>query len=1153
MIAGAIVLAVSMAQAPDLADAYIRSWVPAARGDRKPSEDESRLWAAVDRVRGGDVVGGETMLEALDDEASPAWLRYEAVLSLSRAAHVRHHFEGGGSDIGGDSGLLNGEAVLTIRELRPRLRERDRALSGQQIVQSGDADVVRSAMQDCGSAPALLRSLAVDQQMVTSGALAQAIQVQEAGCQAAIAPLFRQGSSPERETLRALLIVRLIAAEDRTADAVALLDQAAQSLPGDRACGRAWFEVEAAELAIGRFGSPLTLGMEALAESAMRTQLTGGQRPRQLMALAPSEIDWAATRISRATTAAKKCPTPELALRLASSRALLARMRGDDNAARKQLEAALAEAPRPELTRPRALIEVQLGLLSQDFSRLEKALVGLRASGDLGGMYSAAQVAISFAVRRIYGYGEFDRGAKLLRALSLLLDRLGDPGWSNEARQQLLIALSATGQIEASVALERESVTAAKRLLASAVDIEARLGAAGLNPRDAISGGYRTQLAVLLNGLELHLLTLAGTEGDETWLTQLDEVHKDVEAIGPSPLDQLEPQRKAMNDRFRFLAGLIQEIRHRQTCEGRALVMSERRGQLSTIDPQMVFSLDVAGAACDADARARAKAALKDRVALNRLQLALQWHSQMPNQTTEAGVHAAFNAWMMYLDAAAALKEAGALEEMLAATEPLLADQRLAARRDAVEFFRARLELVRHEPAAAAARLRKLMQTQARLTDLDAAARVTRLAWLVTAEVRAQHPFEALVAREILRIEELELQGKRTGVTAAFSSSPEQASLERKAAWGSPLTDAELARLKLVRAAATRVQRPPLRFPSADDVKKVVQGLPKGWAVLVFFGGPEDVFGWKTTDGKSWSVQAIEGTPNDVAKLVLEASSEMSQNLFEGAARPRAELWRRFIAPFDLDPGAPVAIVTSGLLSSLPFEALTSPDGSPLVATHSIFYSDRLWEPDPPKPQGPCDPGALVVGVNGPQLEFAEQEAGSIADAIGAKALLPPAASRAEVLRRLGGARWIHVAADGSLDLKNPFASALALGGAERLEAWELFAGSAKAELITLSACNTRTALSLGASFTTDFADLVHLAGARWVLASLWQVNDASTALLMKRFYVQACQKGFLPDALRDAKLEVAKSAPAMHWAPFVLSSRSLAAAFGNTPDGGKR
>jgi CHAT domain-containing protein len=70
------------------------------------------------------------------------------------------------------------------------------------------------------------------------------------------------------------------------------------------------------------------------------------------------------------------------------------------------------------------------------------------------------------------------------------------------------------------------------------------------------------------------------------------------------------------------------------------------------------------------------------------------------------------------------------------------------------------------------------------------------------------------------------------------------------------------------------------------------------------------------------------------------------------------------------------------------------------------------------------------------------------------------------------------------------------LTAAEVLENWRL-----EAELVTLSACQTGLGKHEEGEGFLGFAQAALLAGARGVCLSLWQVDDAATALLMERFY----------------------------------------------------
>jgi CHAT domain-containing protein len=92
-------------------------------------------------------------------------------------------------------------------------------------------------------------------------------------------------------------------------------------------------------------------------------------------------------------------------------------------------------------------------------------------------------------------------------------------------------------------------------------------------------------------------------------------------------------------------------------------------------------------------------------------------------------------------------------------------------------------------------------------------------------------------------------------------------------------------------------------------------------------------------------------------------------------------------------------------------------------------------------------------------------------------------------------------------------------------------------ELVTLSACDTGTGAQV--SFAHDVGSLQQaflVAGAQSVVASLWKVNDQSTALWMKTFYRVLGEGGSRSAAMRSAMTTVSRSYPnPVYWAAFAL------------------
>jgi hypothetical protein len=77
------------------------------------------------------------------------------------------------------------------------------------------------------------------------------------------------------------------------------------------------------------------------------------------------------------------------------------------------------------------------------------------------------------------------------------------------------------------------------------------------------------------------------------------------------------------------------------------------------------------------------------------------------------------------------------------------------------------------------------------------------------------------------------------------------------------------------------------------------------------------------------------------------------------------------------------------------------------------------------------------------------------------------------------------------------------------------------ADLVTLSACDTGIGRLQGQEGISSLLRSFLLAGARSVVASLWQVDDRSTGVLMKHFYSYLSKGEDKSNALRLAKLDL--------------------------------
>ena len=169
-------------------------------------------------------------------------------------------------------------------------------------------------------------------------------------------------------------------------------------------------------------------------------------------------------------------------------------------------------------------------------------------------------------------------------------------------------------------------------------------------------------------------------------------------------------------------------------------------------------------------------------------------------------------------------------------------------------------------------------------------------------------------------------------------------------------------------------------------------------------------------------------------------------------------------------------------------------------------------------------------------LPFARREADAIAVLAGRDdtLLVESGVNR----NALSGARIVHFAAHAVLDVDRPERSGIALDSG-LLTLKDVYGLQLDADLVVLSACRTALGKEVAGEGLVGLTRGFMYAGARSVVASLWDVSDAATATLMTRFYRRLLVDGFTPSAaLRDAQRSMAReprwSAP-YYWAGFVL------------------
>ena len=260
-----------------------------------------------------------------------------------------------------------------------------------------------------------------------------------------------------------------------------------------------------------------------------------------------------------------------------------------------------------------------------------------------------------------------------------------------------------------------------------------------------------------------------------------------------------------------------------------------------------------------------------------------------------------------------------------------------------------------------------------------------------------------------------------------------------------------------------------------------------------------------------------------------------------------------------------ILVSPDGDLHQLPFELLTNGSGRRLLETHVVSYApsgsvltilrNRRAESNPSRTAlaisaSPVAPAGLPsAGASSPggaiglvprgvydldptqlaPLPSANDEARAVGSLLGSATstvLLGESASevalKAEPLQDF---KVLHFAVHGILSTKSPTRSALLLrpGSAEDglLQAWEILNFKLRAELVTLSACDTGTGVAHGQEGVSSLVRPFLAAGARSVVANLWTADDAFSLALMREFYRRLATGADVAQSLRDAKLRM--------------------------------
>jgi len=340
------------------------------------------------------------------------------------------------------------------------------------------------------------------------------------------------------------------------------------------------------------------------------------------------------------------------------------------------------------------------------------------------------------------------------------------------------------------------------------------------------------------------------------------------------------------------------------------------------------------------------------------------------------------------------------------------------------------------------------------------------------------------------------------------------------------------------------------------DVTELQNLLPVDTTLISYFlyPGPEDeeyAVAFVLTKEGFKAVELSVGEEQLADQLTLSREIDLA-NPHPDSLR---QLYAWLVAPFEAQlQTSRLIIVPHGVLHYVPFAALT--DGERYLGERFVIANLPSASVLPLLQESKSERGTpLVLGnpfgsVDMVGLPAAEAEAEAIAALYGDTAYIGTEATESTVHAQAGHYGILHIASHAILNAAAPLQSALNLAADGTndglLHVDEVYGlNLADTDLVVLSACET----TVGEDSPGDVSpgdDIVALnraflfAGAPTVIASLWNVNDQATSILMTSFYTYLKEGWGEAEALRQAQIDLrAQHSQFTHpyfWAGFVLN-----------------
>ncbi len=271
-----------------------------------------------------------------------------------------------------------------------------------------------------------------------------------------------------------------------------------------------------------------------------------------------------------------------------------------------------------------------------------------------------------------------------------------------------------------------------------------------------------------------------------------------------------------------------------------------------------------------------------------------------------------------------------------------------------------------------------------------------------------------------------------------------------------------------------------------------------------------------------------EGDPFSSAHPMVRSTLASLRDLYD-------RLWRPLGAPPEVETWM---IAPHGPGHRIPFHALF--DGHRFLVDHgtvSTVPSARVWLESHRKGDVPSR-RAWIAGLSQPDIPHVERELETVASLFAAGSaswdpVIDPAPTRSKILEEGGRSGLLHLATHGQLRVRNPAFSSLQLADGP-LFVHDLEDADFSGATVVLTACSSGKGRVVVADEWTGLGQGFLHAGARNIVASLWEVEDGASSVFAEGFYAAICGGKGPVEGHRSGTLRVRdRFSHPWHWAPF--------------------